>query len=170
MKVAVYARVSTEEQDVNKQESICRDWCNHNKHEIYDVYKDVVSGSKVSRPEFNRLLNDMRQYKFKAVVVTRLDRMGRSLQHLLSILDELNKKGIEFIATTQNIDTTSAVGRLQWHIMGAFAEFERELISERTKEGLNKSPKRALVGKRGKDKKPRKKGGYYLRYSSKHKI
>jgi len=98
----------------------------------------------------------MRHYKFDAIMVTKLDRLGRSLKHLLSLFDEFNKKGVSFIAVTQNIDTSTSAGKLQMHIMGAFAEFERNIISERTKEGLRKS---IGVGKRGKDKKPRKKRG-----------
>ena len=77
----------------------------------------------------------MRQYKFNTVVCTRLDRIGRSLKHLINILEEFENKGISFIATTQNIDTTTSTGKLQMQILGAFAEFERNLISERTKEG-----------------------------------
>ena len=156
MKVAIYARVSTEEQDADKQELYIKEYCERHQHEIYKVYKDVISGTTTSRPAFNQLLTDMRQYKFNALIVTKLDRIGRSLSHLLSIFDELKNKGVEFIAITQNIDTTTASGKLQLQILGAFAEFERNLISERTKEGL----KHAIgVGKRGKDKKARKKRG-----------
>jgi len=86
-------------------------------------------------------------------MVTKLDRVGRSLQHLLNLFDEFNKKGVSFIAATQNIDTSTSGGQLQMQIMGAFAEFERNIISERTKEGLRKA---TGVGKRGKDKVPRK--------------
>ena len=89
-------------------------------------------------------------------MVTKLDRIGRSLQHLLSLFDEFQKKGVNFIAITQNIDTSSSIGKFQLQILGAFAEFERNIISERTKEGL-KGVKN--VGKRGKDKKARKKRG-----------
>ena len=102
------------------------------------------------------MLADMRLYKFNAVVVSKLDRIGRSLQHLLSLMDEFNNKGVQFIAVTQNIDTTTSMGKMQLQIMGSFAEFERNLISERTKEGLKG---KINVGKRGKDKRPRKKRG-----------
>lgn len=156
MKVAIYARVSTEEQDADKQEFICREYCQRNNFEIFNVYKDVISGKTTSRPEFNQMLLDMRQYKFNTIMVTKLDRIGRSLAHLLSIFDELNKRGINFVAVTQNIDTTSAAGKLQLQILGAFAEFERNLISERTKEALRRT---TGVGKRGKDKQPRKRRG-----------
>jgi DNA invertase Pin-like site-specific DNA recombinase len=156
MKVAIYARVSTDDQQTKHQVFALKDYCQRNNHEVYDVYVDIISGAKSSRPSFNRLLEDMRQYKFRAVAVTKLDRIGRSLQHLINILDEFKSKGVELIATTQNIDTSSAAGRLQWQIMGAFAEFEREIIRERTKEGLKYAKN---IGKRGQDKKPRKKRG-----------
>ena len=98
----------------------------------------------------------MRQYRFRMILVTKLDRIGRSLQHLLTLFDEFKSKKVEFVAITQNIDTTTAAGKLQMQIMGAFAEFERNIISERTKEGLRHAKN---VGKRGKDKKPRQKRG-----------
>ena len=156
MKIAIYCRVSTEEQNADKQEDICRRYCEKNGWEIYKVYKDIMSGINKSRPKFNELLEDMRMSSFDCIMVTKLDRMGRSLQHLLSMFDEFKRRHIQFIAVTQNIDTTSSMGQLQLHIMGAFAEFERNIISERTKEGLQ----RAIgVGKRGKDKIPRKRRG-----------
>lgn len=153
MKVAIYCRVSTEEQDADKQEFICREYCNRNGFEIYKVYKDVISGTSTSRKQFNQMLEDMRSMKFKGIVVTKLDRIGRSLQHLLSLFDEFNRKKVEFISVTQNIDTSTSTGKLQLQIMGAFAEYERNIISERTKEGLRKA---VGVGKRGKDKAPRR--------------
>lgn len=156
MRVAIYCRVSTDEQDADKQEELCLEYCKRHDFEVFKVYKDVITGWSTSRPMFNQLLEDMRHYKFDAVMVTKLDRLGRSLQHLLSVIDELNKKGIKFLAITQQIDTTSAGGRLQMQIMGAFAEFERNIISERTKEGMRRA---TGVGKRGKDIKPRKRRG-----------
>lgn len=155
-KVAIYCRVSTDDQHTDKQEDICKEYCERNKLEVYKVYKDVISGKTTSRPSFNELLEDMRNFKFDIVMVTKLDRLGRSLQHLLSLFDEFGKKKIEFIAVTQNIDTTTSSGKLQMQIMGAFAEFERSIISERTKEGMKKA---IGIGKRGKDKNPRKRRG-----------
>ena len=153
MKIAIYCRVSTEEQQNDTQEAICLANCQRSNYEVYKVYKDVISGTKASRPQFNLLLEDMRNKQFDCIMVTKLDRLGRSIQHLLSLFDEFSKRHISFIAVTQNIDTISATGKLQLHIMAAFAEFERNIISERTKEGLKVG---SGVGKRGKDKKPRK--------------
>lgn len=156
MKLAIYARVSTNDQDATKQVDYLKEWCQNNNHEIYKIYTDIISGSTSSRPEFNNMLEDMRHYHFRGIVVTKLDRIGRSLQHLLSLFDEFIRKKVEFIAVTQNIDTSTAAGKLQLQIMGAFAEFERNIISERTKEGLRNAKN---VGKRGKDKKQRRKRG-----------
>ncbi len=156
MKVAIYTRVSTEEQHADKQEKSLREYCLRNNYEIFAVYEDVISGTIDSRPSFNQLLEDMRRYKFNCVIVTKLDRIGRSLKHILTLFDEFNKKGVSFIAITQNIDTSSSIGKFQLQMLGAIAEFERNLISERTKEGLKYADN---IGKRGKDKKPRQKRG-----------
>jgi DNA invertase Pin-like site-specific DNA recombinase len=156
MKVAIYCRVSTEEQNADTQEQICLEACKRQNLEVFKVYKDIISGKTTSRPNFNILLEDMRSRKFNCIMVTKLDRMGRSLSHLLALFEEFSKKGVHFIAATQNIDTTTAGGRLQFQILGSFAEYERNIISERTKEGLRNA---IGVGKRGKDKIPRKRRG-----------
>lgn len=156
MKAAIYARVSTEEQNLNNQIRACEWHTKIKSWKVFKIYQDVESGSKASRPAWNDLLKDMRAYKFNVVIVTKLDRIGRSLQNLISVIDEFKAKGVELVCTTQQIDTTTSTGRLTWQIMGAFAEFEREIIRERTKEGLKNAKN---VGKRGKDKKPRKKRG-----------
>jgi len=157
MKGALYCRVSTDDQDITKQQKALKEYCIRENIEIYNIYIDnAISGAKTSRPAFDLMLKDMRSYKFNTVIVTKLDRIGRSLQHLLTLFDEFRNKGIHFIATTQNIDTSSSIGKFQLQVLGAFAEFERNIISERTKEGLKYADN---VGKRGKDKKPRKKRG-----------
>jgi site-specific DNA recombinase len=157
MKVAIYCRCSTTEQDTSIQERICREHCERAGYSIYRVYIDNnVSGMKTSRPEFDNLLLDMRHYKFDCIMVTKLDRIGRSLQHILSLFEEFANKGVHFISTTQNIDTASSFGKFQLQVLGAFAEFERNIISERTREGLRFAKN---VGKRGKDKRKRKKRG-----------
>lgn len=158
-KAGIYCRVSTSEQNAENQQKMCEEYCRREGIEIYHVYVDNgVSGMKESRPAFNELLTAMRQNKFNTLVVTKLDRMGRSLQHLMRIIEELNSRGVNFTATTQGIDTHSATGKLQLQIMGAFAEFERNIISERTKEGLQFA---IGTGKRGIDKHPRKKRGVF---------
>ena len=156
LRAAIYARVSTKEQTTKNQIEICQKYCENKNWLDPIIYSDTISGAKASRPAFNQLMDELRKYKFRAVVVTKLDRLGRSMPHLANILEEFKSKKVEFVAVTQNIDTTTSSGRLQWNIMASFAEWERELISERTIEGLMGAEN---VGKRGKDKKPRQKRG-----------
>lgn len=157
MKVAVYCRVSRDDQDASKQESLCKDCCARLGYAIYAIYKDEgVSGMKESRPAFDVMLADMRLYKFDCIMVTKLDRIGRSLQHILSLFDEFKRKKVFFIAVTQDINTTTSVGTLLFQLLGAFAEFERNIISERTIEGLKHKKSNNV---RGPDKKQRRRRG-----------
>lgn len=157
LKVAGYARVSRPDQDISLQVEAIRAYCERAGYVLFNVYQDAgISGAEDSRPAFNALVRDMRRVKFNCVMVTKLDRMGRSLKHIVTLFEEFNKLGVHFIATTQNIDTSSSGGKLQMQMLAAFAEFEGNLISERTKDAIADNPK---VGKRGKDKKPRKKRG-----------
>jgi DNA invertase Pin-like site-specific DNA recombinase len=156
MKAAIYARVSTTEQSTENQVQMCRDYCARNGIEIFKTYTDDgVSGAKSSRPAFDGLLQDMRLVRFNCIVVAKLDRIGRSLQHLMSLFEEFKVQGVHFISITQNINTSdqSATSKLQLQMIGVFAEFERNLISERTKDGMRGKKN---VGKRGPDKRPRK--------------
>lgn len=121
MRVAIYCRVSRSDQDAGKQETLCREYCQREGHEVYQVYRDdAVSGAKTSRPAFDEFLTDMRAFHFQGLVVTRLDRVGRSLQHILALFEEFKSKQVHFIAVTQNIDTSTAVGKLQLQMLGAF--------------------------------------------------
>ncbi len=166
MKAAIYARVSTEEQNVDKQIDECINYCKNKNFLLEGIYRDVISGTKSSRPRLDELMKDCFNKKFDVVVVWKLDRLGRSLQHLVSIVNQWKKYDIDFISITQQFDTTTSQGNFIFHIFAAFAELEREMISERTKMGLKNAKN---VGKRGKDKGRRKKGGYYLRYQNNSK-
>lgn len=172
MKAALYVRVSTEDQTVDNQTIILKEYCIRNNIDVYNVYaEEGVSGTKVSRPALNNMLFDMRAGLFDTIIIWKLDRLGRSLQHLLQILEELNRREIGLVITTMNIDTKSSVGKLFFSVSGAFAEFERELISERVKAGLARAKSQgAKIGKRGKDKKPRRKSGYYMRWINNPRI
>jgi DNA invertase Pin-like site-specific DNA recombinase len=163
-KCAIYVRVSKGDQDPEHQIKACKTYAFNQNYNVHKIYIDETSGAKSSRPSLNQMMFDMRNGLFNCVIVWKLDRLGRSLQHLLHVVDEFEKRNIDFICTSQNFDTSTSHGKLVFRIIGAMAEFERELISERTKEGLKHAEN---VGKRGKDKRPRKKGGYYLRYASK---
>ena len=135
--IAIYARVSTNDQTVENQINELRDYCKRKGYTIYKEYCDEgVSGAKSSRPALNSLMDDAMKRRFDAVVVWKLDRLGRSLSHLLKTLEEFKSLGIDFVAYNQNIDTTTPTGRLMFSMIGAFAEFERELIRERVKAGM----------------------------------
>lgn len=169
MKVAIYLRVSTADQTVLNQELELKQYCERQGYEVYRIYKEEgVSGAKTSRPQLDLMLQDMRNKFFEAVIVWKFDRLGRNTQHLLQVLEELRNKNVRLIATSQNIDTDTPMGKFFFIILSGFAEMERELIRERILLGLERRRKQ---GKRlgrpqgSKDKGYRKKGGYYLRYT-----
>ena len=143
-KAGVYVRVSTTEQDIDKQVQELREYCERNK-EIgsYELYIDKgLSGSKDNRPEYNRLLEEIRLNKIDMVICYKIDRLSRSIQHFLHFFQELQNKGVGLISITQPIDTTSPSGRLLLQIISAFAEFEREMIIERVTLGKKRSKKK----------------------------
>jgi DNA invertase Pin-like site-specific DNA recombinase len=104
--------------------------------QVVGEYVDHCTGSKESRPELNRLLADARQRKFDVIVVWKLDRFARSLKHLVIALAEFESLGVQFVSLKDNLDLTTASGRLMFQIIGAMAEFERSLIQERVRAGL----------------------------------
>ncbi len=109
---------------------------------------DGVSGSKDSRPELNRLMDDAKRRKFDAVLVWKLDRFGRSLRHLVNALAEFESLGIAFVSLTNNLDLSTPSGRLMFQIIAAMSEFERALIQERVKAGLrNAQAKGRRIGR-----------------------
>ncbi len=171
MKVALYLRVSTSEQTTLNQELELKRYCENNNLEIYKIYNDEgVSGSKTSRPQLDQMLKDMRNKEFGIIIVYKFDRLGRSTSHLLQVLEELKNKNVRLIATSQNIDTSTAMGKFFFTILSGFAEMEREMIRERIKLGLERRKKQGKVMGRptgSKDKKKRRKSGYYLRYQNK---
>ena len=149
MKVAIYVRVSTEQQNVETQLDFLRSLCKRHEYEIYKEYIDKgFSGSKTSRPAFDEMLKEMRKYKFHAVLVYKLDRIGRSLPHLINLFEEFSKKGVHFISATQNINTTSPEGKMFMRMLMVLAEYERELTVDRVKAGMARAKKQGkLIGR-----------------------
>jgi len=138
-RVAIYARVSTTNhgQDVGLQTGEMRQFSEARGWKLADEYVDSgVSGAKDSRPELNRLMADAHKRRFDVVLVWKLDRFGRSLRHLVNALAEFESLGIAFVSLSDNLDLSTASGRLMFNIIGAMAEFERELIRERVKAGM----------------------------------
>ena len=162
MKVALYARVSTEDQNPTMQKKALIEKAEKEGWE-YNYFEEKESTRK-TRPVKYDLYNRLLKGEYDAVCVWKIDRWARSTQELSREVSTLYDKGVKFISLTDNIDLSSASGTLQFNIISAFAQFERDIISERTKEGLKHAKD---VGKRGKDKRPRRKSGYYLRWSSK---
>ncbi len=137
MRAAVYVRVSTLDQSVENQLDDLKKYVAHRGWEAPVVYSDRgVSGAKDRRPALDDLLKAARRRQIDVVVCWRLDRLGRSLRHLLDVLQELQALGVAFISLNEGLDATTPAGRLQLHMLGAFAEFERARIQERVRAGL----------------------------------
>jgi len=149
MKVALYGRVSTADQSTALQLDELRAYCQRRAWTIVEEFTDEgVSGSKESRPALDRMMKAAKRRMFDAVVVWKLDRIGRSLKHLLNLLAELQAVGIAFVSYSDNLDLSTPQGRLMFQIIGAMSEFERQLAIERTKAGMQAARKRgALIGR-----------------------
>lgn len=137
MKVAIYARVSTNEQFTENQEIRLKEYADRMKWE-YTVFTEVESSRK-TRPIKAKVLDMLRKREFDAVLVYKLDRWARSLSELVLEITELSNKGVGFISFRENLDLTTPSGKLQFNILACFAEFERDIISQRTKEGMNRA-------------------------------
>ena len=138
-KAAIYARVSTPDQHVENQLYQLRELAARRGLEIVQEYTDIgVSGSKARRGGLDALLADAQRRKFSIVLVAAFDRVARSVKHFLTVVDELNDLGIEFVSARENIDTSGAMGRMFVTIIGCIAELERSLIIERIKSGMRR--------------------------------
>ena len=137
LRAAIYARVSTSEQTVENQRLDLHRFIEARGWDLTKEYLDAgISGSKESRPALDVLLKDARRRRFDVLVVAKLDRLGRSLKHLVGLLDELQVLGIAFVSLGEGIDCTTPAGKLQMHILAAIAEFERGRIIERVRSGM----------------------------------
>jgi len=136
MKAAIYARVSTDEQHPEMQKDALLKSVEVRGLKVYAYYQDTISSRERNRPELDNLMRDARAGKFGMVMVWKFDRFARSTQELLAALEEFRSLGIEFVSITEGIDTTTTVGKMVFTIIGAIAEFERDLIRERVKAGL----------------------------------
>ena len=135
MKAAVYARVSTTDQEPENQLRelrryvVARGWAPQE-------FVDRVSGAVDSRPALKRLLQQARRRRIDVLVVWSLDRLGRSLRHLVELLDELRALQVSLVSLKEGLDLSTPAGRLQWQIIAAISEFERERLRERVRAGL----------------------------------
>jgi DNA invertase Pin-like site-specific DNA recombinase len=139
MRAALYMRVSSDKQTTANQLPELQRYIDFHRWEAIEIYTDEdVSGKKTSRPAFDRMMQDAREKKFDVILVVRLDRLGRSAKHLLSILEELRGYGVGFASATQGIDTTTPAGKFLFTVLSGVAELEADFIRERTKAGLER--------------------------------
>jgi DNA invertase Pin-like site-specific DNA recombinase len=138
VKAAIYARVSTSNgsQTCENQLLELRRYCDARGWTATEFVDQGVSGAKDRRPALDEMLKAAKRRKFDVLVCWRLDRLGRNLRHLILLLDELQSLGVSFVSLAEGIDATTPAGKLQLHILGAVAEFERGRIQERVKAGL----------------------------------
>src|SRR5258708_26528441 len=137
MRVALYSRVSTAEQNATMQIEELRAYCQRRQWDIAEEFEDAdVPGSKEPRQALNRLLAEAKRRKFDVVLVYRYDRFARSLRQLVNALCEFDALGIHFVSLHEGVDTSTPNGRLVFGIFASIAEFERELIRGRVRSGL----------------------------------
>lgn len=135
-----YARVSTIEQDTILQIKALKEFgCDI-------IYEDKISGTKIDRPELSKALSYLREGD--TLIVWKLDRLGRSIKHLIEIVNNLENRKISFKSLTENIDTTTSSGKFIFHLFGALAQFEKDLIQERTRAGLKAARDQGRIGGR----------------------
>ena len=138
MRVALYARVSRADKDQEPENQLrkLREYATRHDWEIYAEYHDYVSGAAPIKPALEKMLREGRARHYDAILIVRLDRIGRSAKQLLNLLEELDRYGVALVCSDQLIDTKSPAGRLLFTVLGAVAELELDLIRERTKDGL----------------------------------
>lgn len=163
MKVAIYIRVSTDKQEVENQILDLEKYCAECNYQIFERYIDIISGKETSRPAFDKMFSDAHKRLFRCVLFWDISRFSRAgTLYTLQKLKELENLGIEWESYQEKyLKSFGDFKDVVLSIFSTVAKMEREKISERTKAGLRRSPNKHLIGKRGKDKKPRKRKGYF---------
>ena len=133
---ALYARVSTLDQNCEVQLEDLRRYTSQRFGRSYEYIDVGVSGTQRRRPQLDALMKDAHKRVFEVVLVWKFDRFARSLKHLIDSLEEFKALGIDFISYTEGVDTTTPSGQLLFHVVGAVAQFERDLIAERVRAGV----------------------------------
>lgn len=151
--VGIYARVSTDRQTVDMQIHELKEYV---KRRGWNLYKEFIdqgySGSDTKRPAFQEMMNEAKKRKFDVLLVWKLDRLSRSMKDLVMVLNELGGLGIDFVSYDNNLDTSTPTGKLVFHVIGAVAEFEKDIIKERVRAGLeNAKRKGKKLGRPGVD-------------------
>lgn len=139
MRAAIYARVSTFDQEPENQLQELRRYIEARGWTAVEYIDRGVSGAKDRRPALDVLIRDAKRRKLDVLVCWRLDRLGRNLRHLVTLIEELQTLGVAFVSLGEGIDCTTPAGKLQLHILAALAEFERERLRERVLAGLQRA-------------------------------
>jgi len=139
IRAAVYARVSTVDQEPENQLAELRRYVEIRGWTAQEYTDHGVSGVKDRRPALDRLVTDAKRRRFDVLVCWRLDRLGRSLKHLITLLADLEALGVSFVSLAEGIDATTPAGKLQMHILAAISEFERSRTIERVQAGLQRA-------------------------------
>jgi DNA invertase Pin-like site-specific DNA recombinase len=144
-RVAIYARVSTSDQNPQYQLDELRHLAEQRGWTIIGEYVDqAVSGAKDRRPELDRMMADLRRGRVSILLIWKLDRLSRSLRHLLATVEELRSRNCDLISLNDNLDTSSPTGRFTFAVIGAVAELERDVIRERTRAGIAAAKRRGV--------------------------
>ena len=142
-RAALYVRVSTKEQHPEAQLGPLREYAESRGFDVVGEFVDHgISGAKNSRPALDSMLAAARRRDLDVIVIAKLDRLARSVRHLVNVAEELQALGVDLVVRDQAIDTSTPTGRLLFHVLGSIAEFERDLIRERTQAGLELARKR----------------------------
>jgi DNA invertase Pin-like site-specific DNA recombinase len=144
MKVAIYARVSTSEQDLSLQLTELKRYAKARGWRIHRVYEDKATGTNDKRPQLQALMRAAKSREIDCVLVWKLDRFARSLKNLLDALKEFEALGVTFVSLKDNLDLSTPAGRLMAQMIGAFAEFEASLIKERVVAGLREAKRKGV--------------------------
>jgi DNA invertase Pin-like site-specific DNA recombinase len=146
MRVIGYARVSSKDQSLDIQIEELQKFCQYRGFELVRIFTDKVSGKDLERTGFKDMMTALHKGSLGAegLVVYKIDRIGRNIRNLLSILDDLSKLHIQFISVSDNIDTTSPQGALMFNLIASFAEYERLLINERTSLGIKSALEKGI--------------------------
>jgi putative DNA-invertase from lambdoid prophage Rac len=144
MRVAIYARCSTDSQNPDMQLSELREYVSRRGFELVGEFTDIASGSKDDRPELNKVLALAKQRKIDVLLVWKVDRLGRSLRHLVNTIAELEALGVAFISFKDSLDFSTPAGRLMFNVIAAMGQFERDLIRERVKSGMANAKRKGV--------------------------
>jgi len=144
IRVAIYTRVSTLDQSIEGQEHELREYAERRGWTPEGVYRDKISGIKNSRPELDRLLVDAKKGQFSYVLVWRIDRLGRSVSHLLEVLETFKTLDIKFVSLSEAIDTSTPTGMMVFTVLAAVAALERSILVERVRMGIQNAKRRGV--------------------------